>query len=141
MGIFADPTVVIQLIGIAGSLLIILVIVAFGWAKSVLIDDVEAVRDRLRVDFPEYDLVTGHIADDQKTALLELEKDNSSSIALVSVIGDKWATRLLRPTKRELHVSSAGLTVDSRDAGTPAIEILMPSKRAQHWFQKYQTCN
>lgn len=88
-----------------------------GYTPAHLGSDADAL-DRLRQDFPSFDLTATVVGCDGKSAVLAggIGSD-SGSVALVEAVGDRFLTRLLRPGDIKALFLEPGTAGKDEDSG------------------------
>ena len=129
---------IIQIFGSVGLLVVIAAIAAVGWGRGAKIADWRFAAERFGEDFPESETLSGTVSEDGKVALLEVQTGAQKAIGLVTVIGDKWSTRLLTPNQAKLEPCDRGLKVSLDDVTYPKRKILLAPDLAQKWLAAFK---
>lgn len=127
----------ILLFGSIGLIVVVVAIIAVGWWNNATIENWQFAANRFVEDFPEHTIVSGAVSDDQRTALLEVRHGLMANVGLVTVIGDKWTTRLLTHREAKVEQCNEGLRIQTDDVTFGNLKVLLTHNVAKQWQHKF----
>ena len=125
--------VVVGLVGTVG------ILHAIGWAETARIDDASAARRIFAMDHPDDEVVDAVVTADGAGALMWLA---DHTLALVSVLGDRFVVRKLRPgTLAGLRIEPAQVVLVFRDVSFPRVTLaLAEGEERSRWTLHLTAC-
>jgi hypothetical protein len=106
---------------VSGVTIVLVLTRVVGWSARATIEDLDAARRQLSLDAPDEQAGDGVLADDRRSALLELSDGRA---AVVFVVGDRLVSRVLAPGfVRRVTTRVDGLRIGLRDFGTPRVDV------------------
>jgi len=127
---------VLQIIGLAVLVLVVLhlVVSAAGWYQEVSIDDWQFAAKRFHEDHPGLTVSSGIVSQDHRAALLEINEDSRLALGIVTVLGDKWVTRVIDTDGAILASNEDGILLTIPDITFPPLNISLQGKDADYWL-------
>ena len=122
--------------GIVGTTAILF---GIGWGVPASIEGPETARERYLLDHPDDDVVDVVVDTAKRCALLLLA---DQSIGLVTVVGDRFSVRKLRPgSLTGLQIAADRVELSFRDVAFPRATLRLPegSERAP-WTHRLSSC-
>lgn len=123
---------VVQIISIGGVLAVIALTWAVGWGRAVKIASLEEAVARFSADFPSAEIKGGAVAKNGGSAILDLGK----GVGLVTVLGDEFVTRKLRPVDiKAVKRDGGNLMLEMKDSTLAKACLALENVAAE----KYET--
>ena len=131
MGASLDPGLLTGLVVGGVGLVVALTHLSGGTSTRELRDEADA-RSRFADDFPDLAVRSVTIADDRRSALLELQ---GSDTGLVFVLGADVVTRRL-PPGAAVRDEGGGLSLRLRDFGSPGVHVRLGSVEQRELWRR-----
>ncbi|HCH62627.1 MAG TPA: hypothetical protein DFR83_07485 [Deltaproteobacteria bacterium] len=112
---------------------------AIGWSESARLEDADAVRRILSTHHPDDTVIDVLVAMDGASALALF---HTQTLALVSVLGDRFVVRKLPPgSVLRLHIEPTQVVLVFRDVSFPRLTLALPEgpERAR-WTPRLTAC-
>lgn len=136
----SNTVIALFLFGSIGVVIVLISIILMGWSSESKIENWEQAAKLMKADYPELTIEAGLISIDNRAALLQVSQPYSSNLGLVTVLGDKWVTRLITHKFAKLMLIPNGVQIKAdSDASFVPVSILLSPKQSEALVHQFST--
>lgn len=126
--------------GFVGVVIVLISIVLMGWSSETKIENWDQAAELMKADYPDLTIESGLISIDNRAALLQFAQPYSSNLGLVTVLGDKWVTRLITHKFSKLILMPNGVQIKAdSDASFVPVSILLSPTQSEALVHQFAT--